>query len=260
MLGFFCNILNDRQVNLIVQNFSGEVEEDILAGNSECAFITDSIEAAIEHFNIYEDHGILRVRDANEMALNELEVEPDEVEEFRAKIDAIVQTFDDEAALANVILFPKWAAGKAYSTGEKVRYNDILYRVLQDHTSQETWTPTDAPSLFARVLIEDPNVIPEWTQPDSTNGYSTGDKVTHNGHTWISTADNNIWEPGATGAPWELFGEEEETTEPEIEPWEQKSYMTGDRVLFEGATYESLIDNNVWSPSAYPAGWQLITE
>lgn len=36
------------------------------------------------------------------------------------------------------------------------------------------------------------------------------------------------------------------------------AYKIGDNVLFEGKTYESLIDANTWSPSAYPAGWQEI--
>ena len=44
--------------------------------------------------------------------------------------------------------------------------------------------------------------------------------------------------------------------------WKQPSstnpYMKGDKVIFEGKTYESLIDNNVWSPAAYPAGWKNI--
>ena len=43
--------------------------------------------------------------------------------------------------------------------------------------------------------------VPEWEQPDSTNPYAKGDKVTHNGKTWISTADGNVWEPGVYG--WE---------------------------------------------------------
>jgi len=38
----------------------------------------------------------------------------------------------------------------------------------------------------------------------------------------------------------------------------QDAYQTGDKVLFEGSVYESLIDANVWSPTAYPAGWQLV--
>ena len=105
----------------------------------------------------------------------------------------------DEQAIDAAAVYPTWREGVAYVTGERVRYNEILYKVLQDHTSQTTWTPESAPSLFAKVLISDPETIPEWTQPDSTNPYQTGDKVTHNGATWISTIDNNVWEPGAYG-------------------------------------------------------------
>lgn len=105
----------------------------------------------------------------------------------------------DEQAIDAAAAYPTWREGVAYVTGERVRYNEILYKILQDHTSQTTWTPESAPSLFAKVLISDPETIPEWTQPDSTNPYQTGDKVTHNGATWISTIDNNVWEPGVYG-------------------------------------------------------------
>ena len=105
----------------------------------------------------------------------------------------------DEQAIDAAAVYPTWREGVAYVTGERVRYNEILYKILQDHTSQTTWTPESAPSLFAKVLISDTETIPEWTQPDSTNPYQTGDKVTHNGATWISTIDNNVWEPGVYG-------------------------------------------------------------
>ena len=36
------------------------------------------------------------------------------------------------------------------------------------------------------------------------------------------------------------------------------AYRKGDRVLFQGKVYESLIDANVWSPTAYPAGWKKV--
>ena len=36
------------------------------------------------------------------------------------------------------------------------------------------------------------------------------------------------------------------------------AYKKGDRVLFNGSVYESLIDGNAYSPTAYPAGWKLI--
>lgn len=63
--------------------------------------------------------------------------------------------------------------------------------------------PTDAVSLWAKILIPDPTVIPEWQQPESTNPYMKGDKVTHQGKTWQSTIDNNVWEPGIYG--WETI-------------------------------------------------------
>lgn len=38
----------------------------------------------------------------------------------------------------------------------------------------------------------------------------------------------------------------------------QDAYNIGDQVSFNGNIYESLIDANVWSPTAYPAGWETI--
>jgi hypothetical protein len=94
-----------------------------------------------------------------------------------------------------------WKESVDYVVGERVLYNDVLYKVITAHTSQADWSPNIAPSLFAKVLIPDDNVIPEWEQPDSTNPYMTGDKVSHNGKTWVSVIDNNVWEPGVYG--WE---------------------------------------------------------
>lgn len=105
----------------------------------------------------------------------------------------------DEQALSVPVLYPAWRSGVAYVTGQRVLHNGVLYKVLQDHTSQDDWTPDAASSLFAQVLIPDENVIPEWVQPDSTNPYAKGDKVTHNGKTWVSDYDNNVWEPGVFG-------------------------------------------------------------
>lgn len=125
---------------------------------------------------------------------------------LRPLIEKAAQSLDDTTALEAVDLFPAWKPDTDYTAGQKVRYAGILYAVLQSHTSQSGWTPDAAPSLFAKVLIPDPDVIPDWAQPDSTN-----------------------------------------------------AYMKGNRVRFEGTVYESLIDNNIWSPSAYPASWQEVT-
>ena len=109
-------------------------------------------------------------------------------------------SFSDDQAVQVPGLYPEWNGnGTAYKTGTRLRYTGVLYKVLQDHTSQDDWTPDASPALFAEILIPDPGVIPEWKQPESTNGYAKGDQVVHGGKTWESLVDNNVWEPGISG-------------------------------------------------------------
>lgn len=123
--------------------------------------------------------------------------------ELRAIIEkAMTETasLTEAEAISATCLYPKWNGnGVAYVKGQRVQDDGVLYTVLQNHTSQAGWKPTAAPSLFAKVLIPDPSVVPEWEQPDSTNPYMKGDKVKHNGKVWVSLIDNNVWEPGVTG-------------------------------------------------------------
>lgn len=120
--------------------------------------------------------------------------------ELRSQIEDNAGGMSDYMALQYTELFASWTGdGVAYKAGDRVRYNDILYKVLQDHISQGGWRPESTSSLYAKVLIPDPGVVPEWEQPDSTNPYSKGDKVLHNDKTWESLVDGNVWEPGTTG-------------------------------------------------------------
>lgn len=118
---------------------------------------------------------------------------------LRPVIEKAAVSLDDTDALKAVELFPEWIATAHYDANQRVRYDGTLYRCLQAHDAQADWTPETAPSLWAKVLIPDPEVIPEWEQPDSTNPYMKGDKVKHNGKTWVSDIDGNVWEPGVYG-------------------------------------------------------------
>lgn len=124
----------------------------------------------------------------------------DKAKALREVIEELAEEhLSDEAAAETPALFPGWNYPATYLVGDRVRYGGILYRCLQNHTSQESWAPNRTPSLWAKILIPDPEVIPEWEQPESTNPYMKDDKVTHNGKTWESLIDNNVWEPGAVG-------------------------------------------------------------
>ena len=136
---------------------------------------------------------------------------PDIIEQILTRLDNVTEIPQEKVSSAveeymakNPINIPKKLPNPhklTFAGAVTAEYDGTIYKVLQAHTSQDTWIPPDAPSLFAKVLIPNENVIPEWEQPDSTNPYAKGDKVTHNGKTWISTADGNVWEPGVYG--WE---------------------------------------------------------
>ena len=124
-----------------------------------------------------------------------------------------VQTLSDEMALEVPSVFPKWEVDVTYEVGFKLRHNDILFKVLQAHTSQEDWEPDKTPSLFAQVIVGQVNPetgeqeILEWVQPDSTNPYMMGDKVSFNGVSYESVIDNNVWSPEAYPQGWKVIEE-----------------------------------------------------
>jgi len=74
------------------------------------------------------------------------------------------------------------------------------------------------------------------------------------------------WTPDATPALWTEIAPPETEDGEEIVPdfvqptGAHDAYSTGDKVLFEGKVYESLIDANTWSPADYPQGWKEVTD
>lgn len=122
---------------------------------------------------------------------------------LRAKIEQLAETLTDEVALQYIPLFKNWETGKDYQVDDRVKYFDNLYKCVQAHTSQLDWVPDITPALWTHVSLDE---WPEWIQPTGAqDAYMLGDKVSHNEKHWISTADNNVWEPGVYG--WEEDGQ-----------------------------------------------------
>lgn len=117
--------------------------------------------------------------------------------QLRAKIEAVAAEWTDEVALDFTELYPQWTVGKTYAIGDRVRDDDVLYKCIQAHTSQDDWKPSVTPALWTRVSVEE---WPEWVQPiSSADAYNKGDKVSHGGQHWVSDVDANVWEPGVYG-------------------------------------------------------------
>ena len=121
-------------------------------------------------------------------------------QKLRPLIEKAAISLSDADAIEAVTLFPNWnAEEESYQKDARVKYEGILYKCLQTHVPQAAWTPIAAPSLWAKVLIPDANVVPEWEQPDSTNPYQIGDHVMFNGVEYESTVNNNVWAPNVYG-------------------------------------------------------------
>ena len=130
------------------------------------------------------------------------EVQPAMVQAAVAVAQIQAQSLTADQAITVKDIYPVWdGSGVSYQKDYYLTHNGKLYKVLQAHASQADWSPDAAPSLFAEVLPgQGGTSVGEWVQPDSTNPYMAGDQVTHNGETWESLIDNNVWEPGAQGS------------------------------------------------------------
>jgi hypothetical protein len=75
-----------------------------------------------------------------------------EVQEMLVRQQINMLAVDDATAYRMREFYPAWEAGQAYPVGHKITYSGNLYRVLQAHTSQETWLPgAGTESLYARI-------------------------------------------------------------------------------------------------------------
>lgn len=121
------------------------------------------------------------------------------MEAVKKILSAETNELSDEEALEVAALYPTWSSkiDSEISVGERLWYDGKLWKVIQAHTVQESWTPDVSASLFTEVSIEE---FQEWRQPlGSEDAYHLGDKVKHKDKHWISDVDNNVWEPGIYG-------------------------------------------------------------
>ena len=144
------------------------------------------------------------------MILNRIE----KAREFRKRIDANLQAtrkliradeLSEDELLGMIDLYDNYQVDKLYKVDDIFKHEGKLYKVIQEHTSQDDWIPSELPALYLNMMPE--NVIPEWVQPVG-------------GH---------------------------------------DAYNIGDKVIFNGVVYESIINGNTWSPTDYPQSWELIT-
>ena len=122
-------------------------------------------------------------------------------------------------------------------------------RALRPYIEKAAVSLTDADAL------ESVELFPAWA---SGVAYAVDERIQYGGTLYrvvqahTSQAD---WTPDKTPALFVVVSLDEwpEFVQP---TGAHDAYKKGDKITFEGKHYISLIDANVYSPTAYPAGWQ----
>lgn len=130
-------------------------------------------------------------------------------EQFRKALQMFAQSLTNEQALEIATVYPKYEEGKIYNVGEYFTYgvNDVgdpqLYKVIQNHTSQADWIPSDTPTLYEPIGLNESG-HPVWSKPSGAHdAYNIGDIVDYNGTLYKSLIDGNVYSPDEYPSGWE---------------------------------------------------------
>ncbi len=95
--------------------------------------------------------------------------------------------------------------------GTPYKWNGVVYKLWQQHdaTSQPSWTPDQAVSLWDVCHTTDPAMAGPYVAPQGTRGlYQKGECCTYQEQIYVSLIDDNSWAPDAYPEGWEVYSPE----------------------------------------------------
>ena len=165
------------------------------------------------------------------------------------------------------------------SVAEAMKYfrvyekNGLLFRETEDSKALQEIGINNAEATDFRVAVnsliqtmkdkEAVSVIVLFPVWQSGKEYKVNDRVKYNNKLYKvlqAHTSQNDWTPDVATSLFAclLIDEEGSAIQEWVQPDSTNGYSAGDQVIYNGVIYASLIDNNVWSPDDYPAGWQLV--
>lgn len=238
---------------------TAQVSDDVIDNLAGTLVVRGRVsEAQLATLQADSRYPVLRV------AGSDSELTPEQRETLRTEIAEVVHpdvarlATDASAApaviaetLKTAMQYPVWRAPLTVQAGEVYLYKGNLYEVVQSHTTQSDWTPDTTYALWKRYYNPDNEPEPYRQPQGAHDAYRKGQRVTHNGFTWESLIDANVWVPGSVGteALWLNL-----TPPPQMQEWAVGvAYKIGDEVLYAAATYRCLQAHTsitTWFPTA----------
>ena len=116
----------------------------------------------------------------------------------------------DDEAVNYISVYPEYKVGVDYKQNWIIRYGEDLYRIGQDHTSQEQWVPgaDGTTALYSKIDISEDG-YETWQEWDGVSGAYAKDQVVRDPtdeQLYKSLIDNNVWGPPSKQPNyWELY-------------------------------------------------------
>lgn len=134
-------------------------------------------------------------------------------EQLRRALQLFAATLPEAQAREVATVYPRFEVGRAYEKGQYITCgtdengDPCLYRVEQNHTSQEDWPPADNPALYTCISMT-PSGYPIWSQPTGAqDAYNIGDIVSYNGTLYQSKINGNVWAPDTYPDGWDVLSD-----------------------------------------------------
>lgn len=147
--------------------------------------------------------------------LVQIQEEQDRTIKAILKTITLAKDLSDDQKQEILSRYEEYKVDKSYQEGDKFTYQGKIYEVIQAHTSQTTWIPSETPALykeFLKVKIQDEEgntseVVAEFRKPTGAHdAYQKGDKVSFEGAIYESTIDANVFSPTEFADGWKKIG------------------------------------------------------
>lgn len=187
-----------------------------------------------------------------EKQLKELKEKEMQINNLKSEISNLKEINEEQSAIINTYIVKLVQNSSHFSNAEK----ETLWLIV-DNFDEATLKEIE----LNKILYPDELNLANWKT--GTN-YSVDDKVIYENNIYkvIQNHESRTnWLPSQVPALYKLIGQKKQSGQ--IKDWIQPTgghdaYNIGDLVKFNDKIYKSMINGNVWSPTAYPQGWEEV--
>lgn len=140
-----------------------------------------------------------------------------------------------------------------------------MYNIIKDVIESKNYELKDILHKINKMYIESAITETEKTELDNLarqnavaeNSYASLQERINNANTRIDKLEEKIAKLEGTEEPTEPEEEYPEFVQP---TGAHNAYKIGDKITYKGKKYICKLDNCVWDPDTYPAGWEEVIE